>query len=174
MGVPAQRPRGFGAKPRSYPNVFRAQRSKSGILAKEVCDVLVVFEEHVVIFSDKDCVFPSTGDADKDWSRWYRRAVEKSALQLYGAERVLRSGAPLFLDPQLRIPFPLELPDSSQMRVHRILVAHAHDQGGSQCTLSVWQRQEVQAVLWGDCALSGATSKRRERMTCSRAALVII
>ena len=54
----------------SYPNVQRAEAQRNGgVIAKEVCDLLVVFEEHVVIFSDKDCVFPASGDVDKDWSR---------------------------------------------------------------------------------------------------------
>src|SRR5262245_54481441 len=55
----------------SYPNRFRGERTASGVIAKEVCDLLVVFGEHVLIFSDKDCVFPTSGDIDKDWSRWY-------------------------------------------------------------------------------------------------------
>ena len=31
----------------------------------------------------------ASGDVDKDWPRWYRRAIEKSAQQLYAAERAL-------------------------------------------------------------------------------------
>jgi hypothetical protein len=109
----------------SYPNVHRAEpQANGGVIAKEVCDLLVVFEEHVVIFSNKDCVFPASGDADKDWSRWYRRAVEKSALQLYGAERLIRNRTALFVDAQLKRPLPLSLPDPGVMRVHRMLVAH--------------------------------------------------
>ena len=109
----------------SYPNVFRAERSKRGAISKELCDLLVVFEEHVIVFSDKDCAFPASDDISKDWARWYRRAVRKSALQLYGAERVIRRREPLFLDAQLNTPFPLQLPDPAEMRIHRVLVAHS-------------------------------------------------
>ena len=91
---------------------------------KEVCDLLVVFQDDVLIFSDKDIVFPKSDDVFKDWARWYRRAVQKSAGQLYGAERRIRSREALFLDPKLEHPFPLPLPPSDAMRVHRILVAH--------------------------------------------------
>jgi hypothetical protein len=109
----------------SYPNVHRAeQRPGGGVIAKEVCDLLVVFEDHVVIFSDKDCVFPASGDVDKDWSRWYRRAIEKSAQQLYGAERVIRARETLYLDASLTAEIPLALPESSVLKVHRVLVAH--------------------------------------------------
>lgn len=108
----------------SFPNVFRAERRKHDTISKEVCDLLVVFEDDVLIFSDKDCVFPSGGTLDVRWARWYRRAIEKSAAQLLGAERALRSAEPLFLDAELKIPFPLPLPALARMRVHRILVAN--------------------------------------------------
>lgn len=69
----------------SYSGVYRDQghlgRAEEG---KEVCDLLVVFENHILIFSDKDCTFPESGNLDLDWSRWYRRAVESSARQVWG------------------------------------------------------------------------------------------
>jgi hypothetical protein len=109
----------------SYPNVHRAeQRPGGGFIAKEVCDLLVVFEDHVVIFSDKDCVFPASGDIDKDWSRWYRRAIEKSAQQLYGAERVVRAKEILYVDASLNTRIPLALAEPAALKVHRVLVAH--------------------------------------------------
>ncbi len=66
----------------SYPGVFRDQglgKSKEG---KEICDLLVVFDNHVIIFSDKACLFPDTGDIAIDWQRWFRRAVLKAAMQV--------------------------------------------------------------------------------------------
>lgn len=107
----------------AYPNVFRDQGgAKPG---KEVCDLLVVFENDILIFSDKDVHYPDTGSPDLDWQRWYRRAVRKSAEQVWGAERWLR-GHPdrLFLDAACKVPFPLELPDPPAARYHRIVVAH--------------------------------------------------
>ncbi len=109
----------------SYPNIYRAERRGDGsVQSKEVCDLLVVFESDVLLFSDKDIVFPQSDDIHKDWARWYRRAIKKSAAQLYGAERVIRDADQLFLDPALKNPLPLLLPNSSSMRLHRILVAH--------------------------------------------------
>src|SRR5215212_1771727 len=63
----------------SYPNVFRDQGSSAKGDGKEVCDLLVVFENHVIIFSDKHCAFPDSGDLLRDWGRWFRKAVKKSA-----------------------------------------------------------------------------------------------
>jgi hypothetical protein len=110
----------------TYPNVFRAERQRGGnVISKEVCDLLVVFGDHVIVFSDKDCVFPTSNNPGLDWRRWYRRAVEKSAEQLFGAERVLRdSRETVFLDAHLKTPLPLTLPSANEMKLHRVLVAH--------------------------------------------------
>lgn len=93
---------------------------------QEVCDLLIVFENHVIIFSDKDCEFPDTGNLDLDWKRWYRKAIEKSADQVYGAERwISKFPERLFLDQKCQKPFPLDLPERDEMVIHRIVVAHA-------------------------------------------------
>ena len=43
----------------SYAGVYRDQLySPTAKIGKEVCDLLVVFEDHIIIFSDKDCVYP--------------------------------------------------------------------------------------------------------------------
>src|SRR5438105_1626186 len=65
----------------SYPNPFRDQAGGDAD-GKEICDLLVVFEKHIIVFSDKHCQFPESGNVDLDWARWYRRAIEKSAHQL--------------------------------------------------------------------------------------------
>ena len=105
----------------SYPRPYRDQ----GAVGKEVCDLLVVFENHVIIFSDKHCEFPDTGDLPKDWARWFTRAVWTSAQQLYGAERWIKSHANrLFLDSACAERFPIDLPDPSKARFHRVVVAH--------------------------------------------------
>ncbi|MDQ3801277.1 MAG: SEC-C domain-containing protein [Acidobacteriota bacterium] len=93
---------------------------------QEVCDLLVVFDNHVIIFSDKDCKFPDTGNLQLDWSRWYRRAVKESAEQIYGAERwILSHPNRLFLDQSCTIPFPIDLPSPDKIKFHRIVVAHS-------------------------------------------------
>ncbi len=110
----------------SYSGVYRDQGSGGKVgEGKEVCDLLVVFENHILIFSDKDCAFPDTGNLDLDWSRWYRRAIEKSAAQVWGAERWIKSYPHrLFLDRSCTEPFPIDLPDPATATFHRIVVAH--------------------------------------------------
>ena len=95
------------------------------MIGKEIADLLIVFEDDIVLFSDKDCVFPSTGNLDVDWNRWYRKAIEKSAKQLWGAERQIREHPDrIFIDAHCKIPLPIPLPDPDRMRVHRVVVAH--------------------------------------------------
>lgn len=110
----------------SYPGVYRDQGQAGGAGdGKEVCDLLVVFEDHIIIFSDKDCAFPNSGDLDLDWSRWFRRAVQKSTEQVWGAERWIKAHPDrLFLDRACTQRFPLPLPDPNVAKFHRIVVAH--------------------------------------------------
>ena len=110
----------------SYPNVHKNEGlTKKNGTSQEVCDLLVVFENHLIIFSDKDCAFPNTGNLDLDWSRWYRKAILKSAQQIWGAEsHILKNPDNLFLDAACTKPFPIGLPSSETVKVHRILVAH--------------------------------------------------
>jgi len=110
----------------SYPGVYRdqGQHAHKGD-GKEVCDLLVVFENHVLIFSDKDCELIGGEHIRENWARWFRKAVQNSAKQVWGAERWIKSFPNrLFLDRQCKIPFPLNLPDPSNAIFHRIVVAH--------------------------------------------------
>jgi hypothetical protein len=110
----------------SYPGVYRDQgRTATSREGKEVCDLLVVFERHVIIFSDKDCHFPSSGKPALDWARWFRRAVLKSAEQVWGAERWIKKHPNrLFLDRSCTRRFPIDLPDPATAKFHRVVVAH--------------------------------------------------
>ena len=101
----------------SYPNLFRAP-------AKELCDLLVVFGDDVIIFSDKSCAYPESGDPALDWRRWYRRAIARSAHQIHRAENWIRTQPRrIFLDAKCTEPLPLSLPDSERLRVHRVCIA---------------------------------------------------
>src|SRR6218665_2908114 len=65
----------------------------------ELCDLVVIFGDDVLLFSDKDCAFPEHANTKVAWSRWYRRAIEKSARQLAGAAASVRKrGTRLFSD----------------------------------------------------------------------------
>lgn len=100
----------------TYPNLLR----KPG---KELIDLLVVFRDDVLIFSDKSCAFPDTGDAMLDWRRWFRRAIAESARQIQQAEEWIRRRPDrVFLDSKCTERLPIPLPRPERLRVHRICV----------------------------------------------------
>lgn len=110
----------------SYSGVYRDQLDcPTAKIGKEVCDLLVVFQDHIIIFSDKDCVYPDGDDEQLNWQRWFKRAVRKSAEQIWGAERWIKTHPQrLFLDPACAQRFPFPLPDPATAIFHRIVVAH--------------------------------------------------
>jgi hypothetical protein len=58
---------------------------------KELCDILVVCEPDVIIFSVKEVAFIEEGDELVNQTRWSKRAIEESVKQIYGAERLINS-----------------------------------------------------------------------------------
>jgi hypothetical protein len=102
----------------SYSEVYESP-------GKELCDLLVIFGDDIIIFSDKDCQFPNSDNLALDWNRWFQRAIYKSACQAWGAERrIRRDPNHLFLDRTCAEPFPLNVPDIEAARFHLIIVAH--------------------------------------------------
>ena len=109
----------------SYSGIYRDQKQGEKGDGKELCDLLVVFENHIIIFSDKYIEFPDSGDIQLDWNRWYRRAVRDSAKQIFGAERWIKSFPNrLFIDRECTQPFPIEFPSLADAIFHRIVIAH--------------------------------------------------
>ena len=104
----------------SYPNLFQKHK-----LVKELCDLLVVFENHIIIFSDKDCSFGDSGDINTDWLRWYKRAILNSANQLRGAMSWIKKCPDrICMDETGAIPFPLKIEITEETEFHLIAVAH--------------------------------------------------
>lgn len=108
----------------SYPNVFidkKADRKGDG---KELCDLLVVCGDDIIIFSDKTIAWPGGDDNQLAWKRWYKRAIAKSVDQIRGAERWI-SNFPdrLFLDRNCTKRLPIPLPPPERRRVHGVVVA---------------------------------------------------
>ena len=107
-----------------YPNVFNDKGIENGGTGKEVCDLLVVFGDNIIIFSDKSCEFKETGRLSVDWNRWYRKSIRKSIDKLHGAERwITQHPHRLYLDDRCTQPFPLDFPPLDRRKVHRIAVA---------------------------------------------------
>lgn len=123
----------------SYPHPFRDQGAAArGGEGAELCDLLVVFGSNLIIFSDKSCEWRKSSSVEKAWLRWYRRAIQRSAEQIWGAERWMALFPDrVFADRACRARLPVELPERQKQRVLRVLVARdpsgmrREDLGGS-------------------------------------------
>jgi hypothetical protein len=68
--------------------------------------------------------FKDSGNLEVDWARWVRRAVLKSARQIYGAEKWINEfPGRIYLDSLCEHQLPLRLPAPEDAIVHRIVVA---------------------------------------------------
>lgn len=116
----------------TYPGLF-VKKSKHGLTrGRELCDLLVVFDNTLIIFSDKECEFGPTTELELSWSRWFSEAVVEAAGQARGAKRrLLRHSRELFLDQECTIPFPLTI-DTARARLHLIVVAHGASRACSE------------------------------------------
>lgn len=111
---------------------------------KELCDLLVVFGSHILIFSDKECAYTDHADPLVAWGRWYKRAVDKSVSQLLGAEKFIREHPDrLYLDKQCSVPFPFRLPDMKQAIIHRIAVTR----GSCDAAVAHWSGESSGSLM---------------------------
>jgi hypothetical protein len=85
---------------------------------KELCDCLIVCGSHIVIISVKECEYKDTGDKT-GWERWEKAAIEKSASQIWGAERWLQTVDQFMRHDGRKI----SLPGKSDRKYHRISVS---------------------------------------------------
>jgi len=102
-----------------------------GKKCKELCDCLVVCGPHIIVISVKECDYKDTGDPT-GWERWLRDAIEKSAKQIWGAERFLSEQSTI----QRSDGRTIVLPAKSERLYHRVSV-------------SLGGRGEV-PIKWGD------------------------
>jgi hypothetical protein len=91
-----------------------------GKKGKELCDVLVVCGNIIVIISVKDIRVSENNDALVQYERWVKKAIHDSIDQIHGAERYL-SGVDEVLLKNKRTN--VKLPDKKNREIHRIAIA---------------------------------------------------
>lgn len=101
-----------------YPNLYRDEGK-----GKEITDLLVYFDNQIILFSDKgETKFQSEKDLKLAWKRWYKASVTESAKQLYGAESFIRrSRNHIFLDRKCKEAFPFDISDSG-IKIHLVSI----------------------------------------------------
>ncbi len=108
----------------AHANLHTAQDMREGKgSAKEFADVLVVFGDDVIIFSDKHIEFQQDRNIAIAWPRWFRRAVIDSTKQLHGAMSWLRRFPNrIFLDAACTRPLPVPIPSAEIARYHLVAI----------------------------------------------------
>ncbi|WP_243375445.1 SEC-C metal-binding domain-containing protein [Geotalea sp. SG265] len=101
-----------------YPNPLNEK-------GDELCDVLAVFGDHVFLFFDRESQILSKENKDTwtNWGRWKKKVVDAQIRTANGAERYIRSGRGIYLDRELKVPFPIAI-DPVSMISHKIIIAH--------------------------------------------------
>ncbi len=110
----------------SWPNLFRDQGdvTKHGD-GKEICDLIVVFDNDIILFSDKKIKFNLEKDVDIAWSRWARKAIGESAKQLDGARRWLQKYPErIYINKLCTNKIPIKIPIGEGVVFHHIVVCH--------------------------------------------------
>ena len=124
----------------AFPNLHTDEGSHAGDSSgKEFTDVLMVFGDDLVLFSDKHVAFNEDKSVEVAWVRWHRRAIQKSIKQLYGALHWLkRFPTRIFLDAKCSRPLPINLPDPTRARYHLVAVTR-----GSYGACAKWFRGSI-------------------------------
>lgn len=89
---------------------------------REMCDILVVCDPDVIIFSVKEVRPTKHADDAVRVARWVRAAVDESVDQVYGAERFIQSDRHACVrkeDGSDALPYPVK----AVRRIHRVAVA---------------------------------------------------
>lgn len=101
----------------SFPNPI----GKNG---KELCDLLVVCANTVIIISVKDIKFSEHKNQKIQQKRWSKKAIESSINQIKGAERHLNSVDSILLKDRKT---SIKLPKKDQRVIYRIAIAFGSD-----------------------------------------------
>ena len=91
---------------------------------KELCDLIAVFEDHVFIFFDRESRKFATDakDVSVTWKRWEKEVIDKQIRALGGAEKYIRTGKSIFLDPKRKTRLPVTVTEDAI--VHKFIIAH--------------------------------------------------
>ena len=106
----------------TYSNVFK----EKGV---ELCDAIAIFENNVFLFSDKAIKFAENKSLDVAWSRWKRKAVDKSYKQLKMAENwIKRNPSEIYLNAKAEQKIPIKIKDINTARFFKIVVANGAEE----------------------------------------------
>lgn len=95
---------------------------------KELCDLLVVFEKSVLVFSVKDIKFNKKTDVSIAWKRWKKKAIDKSIEQVEAAVKWLKNNPnKVYLDSKCEVALPVIIPKEG-VKYYSIVVANGSEE----------------------------------------------
>jgi hypothetical protein len=97
----------------SFPNPI-------GKKGKELCDVLVVCDNIIIIISIKDIRVSENNDVSLQYERWVKKAIHDSIDQIHSAERYLSTVDEILLKNR---DVKINLPPKESRVIHRIAIA---------------------------------------------------
>lgn len=108
----------------SYANLYTPEGIRDGKgKGRELCDLLGIVNNDVVLFSDKDIAFNQSIDIGIAWKRWKKRSIIESAAQLYGAEKWIKERhEDIYLDEKCQQKFPLQIPNADKINIHLVAI----------------------------------------------------
>ncbi|WP_119343469.1 SEC-C metal-binding domain-containing protein [Facilibium subflavum] len=135
-----------------YANPYKSE-------AKEMCDVLAVFDNHVFIFFDRgnSALDNQDNDIDVKWRRWKKNTIEKQVKTASGAERYISSGGKIYFDDKCKQEIPIKL-SLDNIHIHKIIVAHG---AKNHC------KTDSENNLYGSLALSYSSTTCNENSVYS-------
>ena len=99
----------------SFPNPYKEP-------GKELCDVLVVFDNNIIIFSVKNIKYNETKGL-AGWQRWKRKAIDESIDQINGAAKwIEKHPNQIYLNKNCNKIIPIN--SKKRLKIYRIVVAH--------------------------------------------------
>src|SRR5260370_4270724 len=81
---------------------------------------MVVFDQHINIFSVKNIGFKEEDPKSLASRRWLRKAVDESVRQIDNAERWIRRGVVAYTCDKGK---SIDIPDLKRLKIHRVAVA---------------------------------------------------
>lgn len=99
---------------------FWSYPSPLGKNDKELCDVLLMCGNDIVIISIKDIKVSEHSDQSVQYNRWYSKAIDASINQIYGAERFLENVNEITLNDRVT---KVKLPKKENRVIYRIAIA---------------------------------------------------
>lgn len=103
---------------------FSSFASPLGKKGKELCDVLIVCGNTIILISVKDISLSMHNDRAIVYERWVNQAVHDSVKQIYGAERYLENVDEVLLKGKKS---RIKLPKKNDRIIHRIAIAFGSD-----------------------------------------------